>query len=96
MPACHALRSKAPVAGDAARRYFAHHRTRLRYPKYRALGFQIGSGVMDSACKQIGLLRLKLPGARCRKDGARQLANARAACLSDKDNFVPFALPQLP
>jgi hypothetical protein len=95
MRACHALRSKAPVACDAARRYFANNRTRLRYPKYRALGFQIGSGVMESACKQIGLLRLKLPGARWSKDGARKLAKARAAFLCDKVNFAPFALPHV-
>jgi Uncharacterised protein family (UPF0236) len=91
--ACRTIRPKAPTASDAARRYFANHRTRLRYPKYRALGLQIGSGVMDSACKQIGLPRLKLAGARWSEDGARKLAKARAFFLCDKINFAPFTLP---
>ena len=95
MRACRTLRPQAPTAADAARRYFANHRTRLRYPKYRALGLQIGSGVMESACKQIGLQRLKLSGARWSKEGARKLAKARAAFLCDKGNFLPFTLPQV-
>jgi len=95
MRACRAIHAQAPIASDAARRYFANNRTRLPYPKYRALGLQIGSGVMESACKQIGLLRLKLPGARWSKVGARKLAKARAAFLSDKANFAPFSLLQV-
>lgn len=95
MHACRAIHSQAPTAVDAACRYFANNRTRLRYPKYRALGLQIGSGVMESACKQIGLQRLKLSGARWSVDGARKLAKARAAFLSNKGNFNPFALPHV-
>ncbi len=72
MHACRTIRPKAPTASDAARRYFANNRTRLRYPKYRALGLQIGSGVMESTCKQIGLQRLKLAGARWSEDGRSQ------------------------
>lgn len=95
MRACRTLRPKAPTASDAACRYFTNNRTRLRYPKFRALGLQIGSGVMESTCKQLGLQRLKLSGARWSKDGARKLAKARAAFLCDKVNFAPFALPQV-
>jgi len=50
---------------------------------------------MESACKQIGLQRLKLAGARWSKAGARKLAKARAAFLCDKGNFLPFTLPQV-
>ncbi len=95
MRACRAISPNAPAAADAARRYFANHRTRLRYPKYRALGLQIGSGVMESTCKQLGLQRLKLSGARWSKDGARKLVKARAAFLSNKGNFAPFSLPHV-
>ncbi len=93
MRACRTIRPKALATSDAARRYFANNRTRLRYPKYRALGLQIGSGVMESTCKQIGLQRLKLAGARWSLDGARKLAQARAFFLCHKGNFAPFALP---
>jgi hypothetical protein len=93
MQACRTIRPKALATSDAARHYFAHNRTRLRYSKYRALGLQIGSGVMESTCKQIGLQRLKLAGARWSLDGARKLAKARAFFLCDKGNFTPFSLP---
>ena len=93
--ACRTIRPKALATSDAARRYFANNRTRLRYPKYRALGLQIGSGVMESTCKQIGLQRLKLAGARWSEEGARKLAKARAFFLGNKGNFAPFTLPLL-
>jgi hypothetical protein len=80
--ACRALSSQAPQAVRDALSYFAHNRTRLRYAKFRALGLQIGSGSMESGCKQIGLERLKIAGARWSEVGARKLAKARAAYLS--------------
>jgi hypothetical protein len=80
--ACRALFSQAPQAVRAALSYFAHNRARLRYAKFRALGLQIGSGSMESGCKQIGLERLKIAGARWSEAGARNIAKARAAYLS--------------
>jgi len=80
--ACRAVSSQAPQAVRDALSYFAHNRTRLRYAKFRALGLQIGSGSMESGCKQIGLERLKIAGARWSETGARKLAKARAAYLS--------------
>jgi hypothetical protein len=62
--------------------YFTNNRQRLNYPEYRAQGYQIGSGTVESGCKQIGLQRLKVPGGRWSLDGARQVAKARAALLS--------------
>ncbi len=80
--ACRAVSSQAPPSVRAALSYFAHNRTRLRYAKFRALGLQIGSGSMESGCKQIGLERLKIAGARWSDAGARKIAKARAAYLS--------------
>ena len=91
MRACRRITPQAPTAAAAARHYFAHHRTRLRYPSYRALGLHIGSGLMESTCKQLGALRLKRPGARWSEPGARRLLKARAAFLSDPLHFAPFA-----
>jgi hypothetical protein len=65
-----------------AARYFTNHRHQMDYPSYRAQGYQIGSGTMESGCKQIGLERLKIAGARWSEDGARLVAKARAAYLS--------------
>lgn len=93
--ACRLLVNKAPQAVAQARSYFAHNRTRLRYPRFRALGLQIGSGTRESGCKQIGLGRLKLAGARWSQDGARKLAKARAAFLTDQVNLLSLWLPQV-
>jgi hypothetical protein len=71
-----------------AARYFTNHRHQMDYPTYRAQGYQIGSGTMESGCKQIGLERLKIAGARWSHDGARLVAKARAAYLSGRWNEV--------
>lgn len=67
-----------------AARYFTNHRHQMNYPAYRAQGYQIGSGTMESGCKQIGLERLKISGARWSHTGARLVAKARAAYLSGR------------
>jgi hypothetical protein len=82
MAACRALSALAPKAVADARHYFATNRTRLRYAHFRALGLQIGSGTMESGCKQLGLARLTIAGARWSDPGARLLGKARAAFLS--------------
>ena len=71
-----------------AARYFTNHRHQMDYPTYRAQGYQIGSGTMESGCKQIGLERLKISGARWSEEGARLVAKARAAYLSGRWNDV--------
>lgn len=62
--------------------YYTNNRQRMDYPSYRDQGLMIGSGSMESGCKQVGLERLKIAGARWSPDGARLLAKARAAYLS--------------
>ncbi len=39
---------------------------------------------MESGCKQIGLERLRIAGARWSEDGVRKVAKARAAYLTDQ------------
>ena len=50
--------------------------------RFRAAGYMIGSGTVESGCKQIVTQRLKLPGAQWEVSGAVQTAKARAAWLS--------------
>jgi len=64
--------------------YFTNNRQRMDYPTYRAQGYQIGSGTIESAAKQIGSQRMKVPGARWNLASARYVAKARAAFLSDQ------------
>ena len=62
--------------------YFANNRHRMNYPDYRAKGYQIGSGTIESGCKQIVTQRLKVAGAIWDLDNAIKTAKARAALLS--------------
>lgn len=42
--------------------YFANNRHRMLYPRYIAMGFDVGSGVVESACKHLVAQRQKLAG----------------------------------
>jgi hypothetical protein len=35
----------------------------MRYAYFRQQGYQIGSGTIESSAKQIGMTRMKVPGA---------------------------------
>jgi Transposase len=81
---------------QAAAQYFSNNRQRMDYPAYRAKGYQIGSGTMESGCKQVGIQRMKVPGATWDKDGARYVAKARAALLSDQWDMLAQRRVRLP
>jgi len=68
----------------------------MRYADFRAKGFLIGSGVIESGCKQIVSRRLKVPGAQWNLDGAILTAKARAAWLSGKWQSLLDARSRLP
>jgi hypothetical protein len=84
LSACQALvkPSRPDDPAQKAVTYYTNNRHRMDYPTYRTNGYMIGSGSMESACKQIGLERLKIAGARWTPHGARLVAKARAAYLS--------------
>lgn len=74
-----------PRAGEAATRavtYFTNNRHRMDYPTYRARGYQIGSGTIESGCKRIATQRLKVAGAIWNEENAVWTAKARGALLS--------------
>lgn len=87
-PLIDVCRSLASTFGSQeARRaanYFQTHRRRMRYAFFRKQGYQIGSGTIESAAKQIGLMRMKVPGAIWNEENARYVAKARAAYLSNR------------
>jgi len=62
--------------------YFYQNAERMAYARFRAAGYAIGSGTVESACKQIVTQRLKKSGAQWEVQGAVQTAKARAAWLS--------------
>ena len=79
--ACQHLENKNPEIQPTST-YFAKNAERMRYAQFRELGYLIGSGTIESACKQIVTQRLKRTGAQWTVDGAIQTAKARAAWLS--------------
>jgi hypothetical protein len=64
--------------------YFTNNRHRMDYPTYRKHGYQLGSGTIESAAKQIVAQRMKVTGAIWNLDSARFVAKARAAFLSNQ------------
>lgn len=76
--------------------YFSNNRQRMDYAAYRAKGYQIGSGTIESGCKQIGTQRMKVPGATWSLEGARHTAKARAALLSGQWDHLTSRRENLP
>jgi hypothetical protein len=64
--------------------YFTNHQERMDYPAYRARGLQVGSGTIESSCKQLVSARLKLAGMIWDEDGAEAVAVVRAWLKSDR------------
>ena len=62
--------------------YYTNNLERLRYADFRAKNYFIGSGTVESGCKQIVAMRLKRSGARWTYLGATLTAKARTAWLS--------------
>jgi hypothetical protein len=76
--------------------YYTHNEKRMNYARFRQQGYLIGSGTIESACKQIAAARLKCSGARWTLPGVIATAKARAAWLSNTwDSLKPlyFKLP---
>jgi hypothetical protein len=74
--------------------YFENNRHRMRYPEFRARGYQIGSGTIESGCKRVIGARLKQAGMTWTTAGARQVIKARAMFFSDEwDDFCQQRQP---
>ena len=93
--ACQPLAKKSNLAKQALS-YYSNNIERMRYAQFRAQGFLIGSGVIESGCKQIVTQRLKLPGAQWHLDGAILIAKARSAWLSGNWQKLVSARSLLP
>jgi hypothetical protein len=70
--------------------YFANNLHRMEYPEYVAEGWQIGSGVVESACKTVVGQRLKGAGKRWGEAGAHALCHVRALYRSEKGQWEAF------
>lgn len=79
-----------PAVADGLRgeaHYFQHHQRRMQYLELREDGFPIGSGMVESACKQFGA-RFNGPGMRWSRPGIERLLPVRAAVMGHSfDNW---------
>lgn len=75
---------------EKVQEYFGNNLHRMEYPEYEAQGWQIGSGVVESACKTVVGQRLKGAGMRWSEAGAHALCHVRALYRSDKGQWAAF------
>jgi hypothetical protein len=78
---------RVPEAAHTARKaaaYFADRAAQVDYPTFLAHGYQVGSGLAESACKRFGTDRMKGAGMRWTVTGAQQVATLRMLLLSDR------------
>lgn len=80
---CGDLAGSHPLAADALRgeaHYFDENQRRMQYLELREDGFPIGSGMVESACKQFRA-RFNGPGMRWSRPGLERLLPVRAAVM---------------
>ena len=93
--ACRLLAKKSKWAQQSLT-YYSNNIERMRYDQFRASNLLIGSGVIESGCKQIVTQRLKLPGAQWHVDGAILTAKARTAWMNGEWQKLVSARSLLP
>ena len=93
----HSIKPAEKEEFEKAKRYLHRYRKFMKYAEHRSHGSPIGSGIVESACKQIVTERLKLSGMRWSHAGARQILTLRSIFLSQTwDATLKNALIALP
>ena len=64
--------------------YFRTNARRMQYQEFREAGYPIGSGMVESGCKNVVGARLKGPGMRWNRSGAQRMLALRSELLSDR------------
>jgi hypothetical protein len=75
---------------DQVLTYFGNHAGRMNYPEYLRRGWQIGSGSVESACKNVLNHRLSMGGMRWGAEGGDAVAHLRALFCSDADQWDAY------
>jgi hypothetical protein len=100
--ACRPLAKKSKWAKQSLT-YYRNNLERMRYDKFRAAGLLLGSGIIESGCKQIVTQRLKLEfgwrDSRCQSTNCldeRRMAKTCLGTFSFATRYLtPFACTQL-
>jgi hypothetical protein len=80
-------RGEAAAVRDEQVTYFTNQAPRMAYDQYRAAGWDIGSGMVESACKHLIAAREKGAGMRWSAAGAHTVAAVRV--LLANENGTP-------
>lgn len=75
------------------RRYLEQGRHRMDYPSYRAAGWPIGSGAVEATCKHLVKERLRVTGARWKRENIPAIVALRL-CRANEEwdrDFPPMA-----
>lgn len=78
----HGYSSTGEEDAEKAERYLRRYHRFMNYSGMKSRGYPIGSGVVESACKQIVSERMKLSGMRWHKDGGQRTMTLRCLLLS--------------
>jgi hypothetical protein len=87
------LKGQSPAALEGHRLvtgYIRNNLHRMDYPRYRAEGWQIGSGHIEAACKTVVNQRLKQSGMRWGGDGADAVCHLRALYEGEPGQWDAF------
>ena len=90
----HALTTQHPEVSDSLgreARYFEKHAKRMHYKAFREKGYQIGSGVIESACKHVIGQRCKQASMRWEKPGINAVLSWR--CLLKNNAWDRYWYP---
>ena len=82
--ACIPVIENLPDSVPNLRTYIENNRAKINYPDYRARGYFVGSGAIESTHKTITQQRLKRSGMRWSVKGAQALLTLRAKDESDR------------
>jgi hypothetical protein len=77
-------RGEAATVRDAQVTYFTNQAPRMAYDQYRAAGWDIGSGMVEGACKHLIAAREKGPGMRWSATGAQAIATMRVVLFNQR------------
>ena len=83
MKSMHGYKSSMESDAKKAEAYIRRYKRFMDYDVARSQGFPIGSGIVESACKQIVSERMKLSGMRWHRTGAQQVMSLRCILLSN-------------
>lgn len=87
---CRGVPNAVRVRLEEAITYFDNQKHRMDYPSYRAKGWQIGSGPVESACKTVIGMRMKQSGMRWGSDHADEISHIRALFRSEAGQWDSF------